>query len=84
MLARKTKKTIKFFFFCVNKANSNCTATAIVCTKTSSVVALNKEHNHDSDLLKERVRDLEEVIISQAATTMEKPRNVVGKYLIFL
>ena len=73
------KRNDKAYYTCINKKKMNCKATAIVTgdkfTRKSGT------HNHDTDLLKKRVRELEHQAIRAASTNHSAPRTRQSSYL---
>lgn len=73
------RKEHKTYYQCVMKNKNMCPATAIVSNETDDIVQLSGEHNHDSDLLKRKVRARENDAIKEAATNSSvSPRSVLG------
>ena len=70
------KRNDKAYYACINKKKMNCSATAIVTG--DKFTQKSGAHNHDTDLLKKRVRMLEQQAIRAAATNHSAPRAVLG------
>ena len=69
------KRGSKAYYRCTEKKRSLCQATAIV--EGEYITKKMGEHNHDSNLLKKRVRDMENEAIKAAATSHTSPRSVL-------
>jgi len=70
------KRNDKAYYTCINKKKMNCKATAIVTG--DKITRKSGTHNHDTDLLKKRVRELEHQAIRAASTNHSAPRTVLG------
>ena len=78
MLYRLNKRREnKTYYICVEKKALNCPATAIVENKTQ-LIKLVEEHVHDSNLMKHKVRKLEDDAIKSSAQNRTVPRTVFG------
>ena len=71
-------KENKTYYVCIEKRNLNCPATAVVCSKTDTVIKYLHEHNHDSDLIKKKVKKIENTLIQDAKKSTDSPRIVLG------
>ena len=69
------------FYKCVLHKTHNCNAAASVDIKTDKLVQLNGYHSHDSDLAKKEVDKIVKEAIQTVATTLETPKNVLGRQI---
>ena len=81
-LCRKNIETKKTYFVCSLKKTKKCTAAAVVDAKTDMIIRIINNHNHDSSLMEQKVRKLERETLKQAGSSLEKPRDIVGKLKI--
>ena len=74
----KTKPN-KVYYQCIKKNTLFCPAGAVISAETDEVLKLVGEHNHDSELLKTKVRTLENEAIRQSSTNSTvNPRTMLG------
>ena len=69
------KRGSKAYYRCTEKKRSLCKATAVV--EGEFIIKKIGEHNHDSSLLKKRVREMENEAIKAASTSHTSPRSVL-------
>ena len=68
----------KIYYQCIEKNNTLCPAGAVICSKSDVLIKLLGEHNHDSNLLRRKVRSLEYEAVQQAAGNIASPRSILG------
>ena len=72
-------RTHKTYYECVMRKKLSCPATAVVLKSNDTIISQNGSHNHDTNLLLEKVRKLEFTAISNAADNFATaPRTVLG------
>ena len=74
---RNKRRNKKAYYICKEKNSLKCTATAIV-DQESQLVKLVGEHVHDSNLLKQDVKKMEDEAIKAAGQNRSVPRSVLG------
>ena len=68
----------KSYYFCCEKKNLGCPATAVVENSTDMIIKISGDHAHDSNILQRKVRHLEEQAIRNAADNHNAPRSALG------
>ena len=67
----------KTYYFCTQRT-LKCPATAIVDNQSEMIVAKSGSHMHDSDLMKQMVREMEGRAIHAAAENNDFPSSILG------
>ena len=70
------KRDTKAYYKCTEKKKLCCTATAVV--HGDMIIKKMGNHNHDSELIKKRVQEMEKEAIKAAASNHTAPRTVLG------
>ena len=69
----------KIHYVCRQKNRHGCKVTAAVCKITETVVRINGEHTHDTDILNKMAKHMENEAVKAAATVPTvPPRNVIA------
>ncbi len=71
-----TKRT---FYKCVLQKTQNCNAAASVDKETDMLVKLNGFHTHVIDLAKKWIDEIIKDAVQTAGTSLETPKNVLGR-----
>ena len=77
VVLRKTEHSTNVY--CIKHITA--TQLLLLIIKTDKLVQLNGYHSHDSDLAKKEVDKIVKEAIQTAATTLETPKNVLGRQI---
>ena len=76
--ALSKRRENKTYYFCTQRNSLKCPATAIVDNQSEMIVAKSGSHMHDSNLMKQMVREMEGRAIQAAAENNGVPRSILG------
>ena len=73
------KRPNKTYYQCIQRKNNSCPAGAVVNNENDKIISFLGEHTHDSDLLKKRVREIENQAVKEISGNIAiSPRTVLG------
>ena len=74
----RKRRENKTYYFCTEKKNLTCPATAVVEDSTEMIIKISGDHAHDNNILQSKVRHLEEQAIRNAALALSHDTNLTS------